>query len=62
MYVTPHSVILQHSDQYLLEWVETGGRACWNGYTELGLPVGKASTFTRFVGRSGRGSLSSKNK
>ena len=35
LYIT-HAVIIKHSDQDLIEWVEAGGRACLTGYTELG--------------------------
>jgi len=48
VYIT-HAVIIKHSDQDLLEWVEAGGRACLTGYTELGslshanISIGKPS-------------------
>lgn len=52
--IAAHAVIMKHSDQDLLEWVEAGGRACLTGYTELGslshanLSIGKPSFYVRW--------------
>lgn len=63
VYIT-HSVIIKHSDQYLLdlEWEEAGGRACLTGYAELGslshanLSIGKPSKLLlSLVGAAGSG-------